>query len=323
MIRITFDPAMLDAVEAAWWTRWSDRAEKATRGAVKAFEDWLAKPTPLPRPPFAFEFNNEIWKDLKDWLLQHVFHQKCAYCEREISGYYGDAEHYRPKSAVRHKTAAGKLEPSTCAIPDPASGRDVVQSHPGYFWLAYDWRNLVPACAFCNSGHGKNDRFEVTGAHIVLARLSQAEVDAMPLLAKPRQSDRWPGYYYLAPAALDAREIPLLLNPLNADDERNPRKHIRFGVRGIVSAVDESPFGKTSIEVFDLRKDRLRIARQEAQETFRSRFYDAMRELDPENLGQSKAQIVIRRYRAGWYPFSAAALDYHELMKQAEARLVS
>jgi hypothetical protein len=320
MIRITFDPAVLkDEAEKAWWNTWSQRAEKATKGVVKAFEDWLA--TRQPRPPFAFHFNAEIWKDLKDWLLAHVFHDKCAYCEREISGYYGDAEHYRPKGAVKHKNAAGGFEDSTCGIYDPLNGGDVVQPHPGYFWLAYDWRNLVPSCVYCNSGHGKNDRFDVTGAHVVLAQLSQAEVDALPPITKPRKSERWPNYYYLAPAALDARETPLLLNPLNAAADRDPRKHIRFGVRGIVSEIDESPFGKASIEVFQLRSEKLRIARQRAQEMFRDRYYDALRDFDPEHPGNARARKLLADYSAGCFPFSAAGLDYLRHLRQAEAAL--
>jgi hypothetical protein len=42
--------------------------------------------------------------------------------------------------------------------------------HPGYYWLAYEWTNLLPSCYDCNSfrrhgtmkaGPGKNERFPV------------------------------------------------------------------------------------------------------------------------------------------------------------------
>lgn len=95
MIPVSFNPSSLDkSVHEKWWTDWNSSAEKATEKAIDAFEDWLLK---RPGTPFSFEFDSDVWKELKNWLLKNVFYQKCAYCEREISGYYGDAEHYRPK----------------------------------------------------------------------------------------------------------------------------------------------------------------------------------------------------------------------------------
>ena len=95
MIRVVFDPDTLDdAEQKAWWEKWRKRAEAATDQAIDAFEGWLGG---AREKPFKFEFNNEIWKDLKNWLIDHVFYDRCAYCERLISGFYGDAEHYRPR----------------------------------------------------------------------------------------------------------------------------------------------------------------------------------------------------------------------------------
>jgi hypothetical protein len=113
-------------------------------------------------------------------------------------------------------------------------------------------------------------------------------------------------------------EHPLLLNPLNSADERNPRKHIRFGVRGIVTAVNKSPIGVTSIEVFRLKDEDLRQERQASQENFRDKYYDELRELDPNNPAQSRANALLNEYSAGRYPFSAAALDYYEILYKAQ-----
>jgi hypothetical protein len=318
VIGIKFDPASLaDPTQQEWWKAWKQRAETATQKVVEGFEVWLEQGTGTP---FQFKFNNEIWKELKDWLLENVFYQKCAYCEREISGYYGDAEHYRPKGAVKRKTQAGSFEQVHGEVLDPRQDRIVTKSHPGYFWLAYDWRNLVPSCVYCNSGEGKNERFDAQH-YFVMVKCDQAEVDALPPSQKPRQSKKWPGYYYLTPAGLDARESPLLLNPLNASGERDPRKHIRFGSRGTVAAVDESMLGRTSIETFQLQSEKLRIARQKAQEEFRSKYYDAMRKFDPSNPRQSEAWKVLEEYSRGRWPFSAAAIDYLKILSTAEATL--
>lgn len=60
--------------------------------------------------------------------LYALFHGKCAYCE---SYYHAqapvDVEHFRPKAAVEDD-----------------------KTHPGYWWLAMDWSNLLPSCIDCN-----------------------------------------------------------------------------------------------------------------------------------------------------------------------------
>lgn len=63
--------------------------------------------------------NNNIWGDLKAWLLQ-LSHDKCWYSEaREIFSFY-DVDHFRPK--LRAKQRDG-------------TRRD------GYWWLTFDWKN--------------------------------------------------------------------------------------------------------------------------------------------------------------------------------------
>jgi len=70
--------------------------------------------------------------------LQADQHGKCCYCESTLleTG-FGDVEHFRPKAGVR-QTVKGRLE------------------QPGYYWLAYDWRNLYFSCARCNQAHKRN-----------------------------------------------------------------------------------------------------------------------------------------------------------------------
>ena len=63
---------------------------------------------------------------------------KCAFCEAKVTHVaYGDVEHFRPKGGVR-QDAADKL------------------SQPGYWWLAYEWENLLFACQVCNGRHKGN-----------------------------------------------------------------------------------------------------------------------------------------------------------------------
>lgn len=89
---------------------------------------WLADPA-----NFKPEINRDIYGSVKNTLL-HMQNAKCCYCEVVISaGFHGDVEHYRPKKGVTE---------------DPA--------HGGYWWLAYEWSNLLLSCDCCNRTHKKN-----------------------------------------------------------------------------------------------------------------------------------------------------------------------
>lgn len=69
------------------------------------------------------------------WLMQQ---KKCAYCERKRDkNRESDVEHFRPKAEVTESP-----------------------SHSGYWWLAYEWSNLLFSCRHCNQEYKKN-RFPV------------------------------------------------------------------------------------------------------------------------------------------------------------------
>ncbi|MEA5404747.1 hypothetical protein VB776_17565 [Arcicella sp. DC2W] len=71
--------------------------------------------------------------------LDEIYQGKCAYCEERTSIYI---EHYRPK------------------------GRVLKTNHGGYYWLCYEWTNLLPTCHECNKiGGGKADQFPVKNKH--------------------------------------------------------------------------------------------------------------------------------------------------------------
>ena len=80
------------------------------------------------------KINEKLYKELREIFLYDAFYKKCAYCEVNHSEAYPiQVDHYRPKRKVT------------------VNGQKV--EHPGYFWLAYEWWNLVPSCAYCNSSH--------------------------------------------------------------------------------------------------------------------------------------------------------------------------
>jgi hypothetical protein len=73
--------------------------------------------------PFARYKEFEVCRE-----LDKLFKRKCAYCETKYEATAArDVEHFRPKGAVAK-----------------------APQHPGYWWLAAEWTNLLPSCPACN-----------------------------------------------------------------------------------------------------------------------------------------------------------------------------
>jgi uncharacterized protein (TIGR02646 family) len=71
--------------------------------------------------------------DVKN-ALRNAQHDKCCFCEAKLGhAQFGDIEHFRPKAKTQQHAEG---EPTT-----------------GYYWLAYEWRNLYLSCEVCNRRH--------------------------------------------------------------------------------------------------------------------------------------------------------------------------
>lgn len=298
MIKIEFDPDLLkDPVQKAWWNDWQQRAEEATCAAVLAFEDWLD--LPLPRPKFTHKFNDKIWKELKDWMLEHVLHGKCAYCETKAIRHSDHAEHYRPKGSVSRRLGS---KWTRVKVQTP-SGETI--EHPGYFWLAYDWHNILPSCEFCNSGPaGKNTRFPLSGnsSHVLLKEATDPSS-----LRLPRNSRR-PNFYYFHGEDLNALEGPTLIHP--CDRVIDPRQHIHFEEFGV--EVGDTERGIATIEIFDLKSKKLREARRTAQEVATTSYLLALTQAVKGGRAElkAKADSFIATYADEKREYSAAVRDW-------------
>lgn len=95
------------------------------------------------------------------WRAQHY---KCCYCESKVPKSYNDVEHYRPKAEADRK---------------PGS-HDVY----GYWWLAFNWENLLFACPGCNRS-GKNSRFPLAAGSTALKAEEFPPGNEKPLLIDP------------------------------------------------------------------------------------------------------------------------------------------
>ena len=137
--------------------------------------------------------------------LREAQHNKCAYCETRNPTSHDVVEHFRPKNGWRQKRG------------------DLLQ-RPEYFWLSYDWENLVFACDRCNDAGHKQNLFPLANP---LRRATPARPHTLG-------------------------EQPLLLNPYTSDPER----HIEWN-RDVPRARNRSRRGRTTIEVFGLTRDGL------------------------------------------------------------------
>jgi uncharacterized protein (TIGR02646 family) len=184
-----------------------------TRGVEQTREDCTAydnSPDDYDSGAKKFDSDRKIYgaKSVKNALLR-AQHDKCCYCESTFrSTSYGAVEHYRPKGSV--KQALGQPE-----------------SYPGYYWLAYDWSNLLVSCEVCNTSY-KGILFPLVD-HETRARSHHDQLDL---------------------------EQPLFINPAIDD----PRSHIRF--RG-ETPEPRSDVGRVTIQSLGLRRSELEEDRRE------------------------------------------------------------
>ena len=120
--------------------------------------------------------NSKIYgnKSVKD-SLKACQHNKCCYSEARFIQELITVEHYRPKGAIGTKGTSKK-------------------QYPGYYWLAYEWTNLL-LCKF---------------------RINSSKKDYFPLLI---EQDRARNHHDNI-----GLERPVIIDPASED----PREHIKF-----------------------------------------------------------------------------------------------
>lgn len=185
----------------------------ATRGAAKRdalLAAYDAAPAEYDARTRKFDFDGALYghSSVKRALVD-AQHGKCCFCESK-TGMDGDVEHYRPKAGFSQ------------------AKRQRIQG-PGYYWLAYEWSNLLLCCSICNQ------RFK--RSLFPLADASRR--------AKSHHADV-------------GREEPLFINPA----ERDPEEHISFR-HEIPYPVGGSGAGKATINALGLDREILNERRRD------------------------------------------------------------
>ena len=106
-----------------------------------------------------------LWSEAKvKKFLYESQYGKCCYCERKRDKIEVDVEHFRPKAGVEE-----------------------AEDHPGYWWLAYNWENLLIACKKCNQEY-KKSKFPLLGSERAYGENSDLAKEE-PILINPLEED--------------------------------------------------------------------------------------------------------------------------------------
>jgi hypothetical protein len=247
--------------EDADWKKWHQRVEEATTQLIKAHAEGSDPP----------EIKPDLYKGQRDLLLR-TFNGKCAYCEVKLTAgqIKGDVDHYRPKGGIIDEK--GQI----VYVFDKRTNRN--RPHPGYYWLAYEWWNLLPSCIGCNrpgrdlSGEmgGKWNYFPVSGSYAL-----------------------WPGE--------ERSEEPLLLNPWID----NPNDHLKFDDElGFIQY--RTPRGELTINLLKLNRDGLLEERRAAIDAVRLEAKEWTAALIDDDRSRSARWFEqFMRYKRGEVVYSA------------------
>lgn len=220
------------------WRRWVKTCKKKAQRLCEAYQNGEV----LEITSY-YDKQKDVFADLVG-----PFRGKCAYCERYVfrGQHGGELDHYRPKR--------GTLSENWKPVARTQDG--AVKVHPGYYWLCYDWTNLLLTCIECNQVvkgrlRGKGSRFPVFENR-----------------AWAPGEERWEG--------------PGLINPCSDD----PKDHLKFN-RSTGWLEPKSEMGATTIRVLGLNDEPLPYERLDAYKDVRARIEAIIK----ESAGDTQARL--------------------------------
>lgn len=251
MIKVNFEEPI-----SGEWHEWKKKCHAKTKELVD-----------LVRQNKKWTIDDKLYKKRKDFYYDG-FNEKCAYCEKKIEKpYESELDHFRPKKKVTY------IDDTIVMIPNENGEKP----HPGYYWLIYDWQNLLLSCQLCNKPNneedyklGKRNRF-------------------------PLEDNR-----YATTQGEEINEKPLLINPVKED----PQKYFKYNVKD--GNLHGKGKGKTCEEIFGLNvRNDLVEGRQTAYEKVFSLFIKLLTQ--PKNE-KKKILDQLKDIKQGKKPHSIAAL---------------
>ena len=196
---------------------WEERAQRALQEVSDLDDDNRAS---------VISRRKAIWTVLRPELGK-LSDKKCWYCEVKVKPERSDVpiDHFRPKNRVNKKDCEG---------------------HPGYWWLAFDWKNFRYSCTHCNSSH-----------HDTTTDMTGGKADRFPLRDEAKRCR--------TPADLLSEEQPVLLDPTVITDpgllwfDDDGSAHPKY-----LKSTAPWPYrrARESIDIYHLNHSNLKEARQ-------------------------------------------------------------
>lgn len=207
-----------------------------------------------------FDIKSDVYgsQEVKE-ALNNIQKGMCCYCECYYEpGGRGEVEHFRPKMGYQQD-------------------ENDLFHRPGYFWLGYEWSNLMYSCKNCNEDFKKN---------------------FFPLKDDAKRANSEVGF------SIDEEE-PLLINPY---EEKHPENHFAFE-DAIEYGITEE--GRKSVEYYGLDRESLNNDRADFLELYTTLEEDYQlhkgKEDEQEKLERLKTKLA-KALKRGRYTLM---LKYH------------
>jgi len=182
--------------------------------------------------------------------LNAIYNSKCCFCETDTSaGATLQVEHFRPKAKV---TGAA--------------------NHPGYYWLGYQWSNLLLACSSCNNR--KRNNFPITGQ-----RTFEPPIHPDGTLDESQCHSTHPTL---------AGENPQLVNP---ETDPDPMRHFRFLADGRIEPLTAE--GEATIEKCYLFRGALVKARKKVYDNIFNKFLKHFERFNQARISEDQLKILL------------------------------
>ena len=233
------------------------------------------------------DVKSECYRDTTLAALCTLYRNKCAICERE-RGTELQVDHYRPKKKRDNKTS-------------------VEYNQPGYYWLAYEWSNLIPLCSYCNIN--KSTKFPLS-TWDETNRISD-HINVKGILDFDAYNLIW----------LQNNERPLLINP---EHDINPERHFSFQIDGRI--IGRTAEGIETINICKLNRRDVKRERLEIRYTYireiKSALDDYGRTYDDGEL-RGELKSVFKRMKQNAHVDSRHSLYQLYLYKYFDYFIVS
>ena len=233
------------------------------------------------------KINSGCYRDSTLSDLMELYKNKCAICERN-RGTELQVDHYRPK-----KTRDNKSE--------------LKYNQPGYYWLAYEWSNLIPLCSYCNLN--KSNKFPLS-TWDETTRIS-SHINVSNIIGFNSNSLSW----------LQTYEKPLMINP---EFETNPEKHFSFHIDGRI--IGRTSEGTETINICKLNRKDLKRERIQIRFTYVNGIKSALNDYDTNNdFAELKGELkgIFKRIKLNCHKDNAHSLYHLFLYNYIEYFIVS